>query len=112
MPVSFTSCPSYCSDELPVPLVDAFALSDHIINSPLGKYDGSVYESYFAQVQASNPLPKEHPYFVRLIKPLLERENTPHEDPEEAMALDQELAEMEDERKDTSAGPEGKGSKS
>ncbi|CAD6585144.1 MAG: fatty-acyl coenzyme A oxidase [Tremellales sp. Tagirdzhanova-0007] len=81
-----------------IPLIDAFALSDHIINSPLGKWDGSVYESYFAQVQASNPLPKEHPYFTRLIKPLLDRENSAIDDPEAAMGLDDELREMAEER--------------
>ncbi len=32
---------------LTVPVVDAFALSDHIVNSPLGRYDGDVYENYF-----------------------------------------------------------------
>ena len=96
-------------------MIDAFALSDHIINSPLGKWDGSVYESYFAQVserayshsvftnflvqvQASNPLPKEHPYFTRLIKPLLDRENSAIDDPEAAMGLDDELREMAEER--------------
>ncbi|WVQ95274.1 hypothetical protein IAU59_002369 [Kwoniella sp. CBS 9459] len=82
-----------------IPLVDSFALSDHIINSPLGKWDGSVYESYFAQVQAANPLPKEHPYFNRLIKPLLERQNEDMEDPGSAMGLEDELKEMEDDRK-------------
>ncbi|WRT68758.1 uncharacterized protein IL334_005738 [Kwoniella shivajii] len=82
-----------------IPLVDSFALSDHIINSPLGKWDGSVYESYFAQVQAANPPPKEHPYFNRLIKPLLERQNEDMEDPESAMGLNEELKEIEDERK-------------
>ncbi|KAL7422579.1 fatty-acyl coenzyme A oxidase [Cryptotrichosporon argae] len=83
-----------------IPLVDAFALSDHIINSPLGKFDGSVYESYFAQVQACNPLPKTHPYFDRLIRPLLEREaGAALDDVGEAMALDDELAEMADERR-------------
>lgn len=82
----------------PVPLVDSFALSDHIINSPLGKWDGSVYESYFAQVQASNPLPKEHPYFTRLIKPLLDRQDDVLDDPESAMSLDDELKEMAEDR--------------
>ncbi|RXK36154.1 hypothetical protein M231_06596 [Tremella mesenterica] len=82
-----------------IPLVDAFALSDHIINSPLGKWDGSVYESYFAQVQSSNPLPKEHPYFERLIRPLLERKNDTFEDPGEEMGLEEELKEMEEDRK-------------
>lgn len=83
-----------------VPLVDAFALSDHIINSPLGKFDGSVYESYFAQVQASNPTPKVHPYFDRLIKPLLERENALIEDTGAEMGLDEELEEMKAEREE------------
>jgi acyl-CoA oxidase len=82
-----------------VPLVDSFALSDHIINSPLGKWDGSVYESYFAQVQASNPLPKEHPYFTRLIKPLLDRHDDVLDDPGSAMSLDDELKEMKADRK-------------
>ncbi|WWC71218.1 uncharacterized protein I206_105171 [Kwoniella pini CBS 10737] len=82
-----------------IPLVDSFALSDHIINSPLGKWDGSVYESYFSQVQAANPLPKEHPYFTRLIKPLLERQNEDMEDPGTAMGLEDELKEIEEERK-------------
>jgi len=81
-----------------VPLVDSFALSDHIINSPLGKWDGSVYESYFAQVQASNPTPKVHPYFDRLIKPLLERRNDEMEDLDTAIGLDDELKEMAEER--------------
>ena len=83
---------------IPVPLVDSFALSDHIINSPLGKWDGSVYESYFAQVQTSNPPLKEHPYFNRLIKPLLERRDDGLEDPESAMGLDDELKEMTSDR--------------
>ncbi|WWD19387.1 hypothetical protein CI109_103847 [Kwoniella shandongensis] len=86
-----------------IPLIDSFALSDHIINSPLGKWDGSVYESYFAQVQAANPTPKEHPYFNRLIKPLLDRQNEDMEDPGEAMALEEELKELEEERKEAAS---------
>lgn len=77
-----------------VPLIDSFALSDHIINSPLGKWDGAIYESYFNRVRAQNPLPKEHPYFNRLIKPLLERENVTYEDPGEEMDLDDEITEL------------------
>ena len=91
-------------------MIDSFALSDHIVNSPLGKWDGSVYESYFAQVQASNPPHKTHPYFDRLIKPLLERQNTGIEDPENEMGLDDELKEMKAEResaKDNNKGKDG-----
>jgi acyl-CoA oxidase len=83
-----------------VPLIDSFALSDHIVNSPLGKWDGSVYESYFAQVQASNPLPKVHPYFERLIRPLLERQEDGSAlgDVGAEMHLEDELQEMREER--------------
>jgi acyl-CoA oxidase len=86
-----------------VPLIDSFALSDHIVNSPLGKWDGSVYESYFAQVQASNPLPKEHPYFERLIRPLLERkeDDSALGDVGAAMDLESELDEMRQERQES-----------
>jgi acyl-CoA oxidase len=56
-----------------IPLVDSFNLSDYIINSPLGRKDGNVYVHYFDQVKRSNPQ-GEHPYFNRLIKPLIERE--------------------------------------
>ncbi|KAL7416641.1 putative acyl-coenzyme A oxidase I [Mrakia frigida] len=78
-----------------VPVVDSFALSDHIINSPLGRYDGDVYQAYFDQVRRANPLPKVHPYFERLIKPLLERQPV-EEDGSRDMGkeLDQEIKEM------------------
>ncbi|KAI7948464.1 hypothetical protein MJO29_010129 [Puccinia striiformis f. sp. tritici] len=57
-----------------VSLIDAFRYSDHIINSPFGKYDGNVYSAYFNAVQAANPLPPVHPYFDQLIKPMLTQE--------------------------------------
>jgi len=49
-------------------------------------------------VQASNPTPKVHPYFDRLIKPLLERRNDEMEDLDTAIGLDDELKEMAEER--------------
>ncbi|ODN77299.1 acyl-CoA oxidase [Cryptococcus wingfieldii CBS 7118] len=99
-----------CADvrTVAVPLVDSFALSDHILNSPLGKYDGSVYESYFAQVQAANPTPKVHPYFERLIRPLLERQNEEMQDPGSEMGLDEELGAFAAERKEAAKGKLGK----
>jgi hypothetical protein len=47
-------------------------------------------------VRASNPPVKEHPYFARLIAPLLNRVNEPDDekDPEEAMGLEEELKEL------------------
>ncbi|KAI9498239.1 acyl-CoA dehydrogenase/oxidase C-terminal [Zychaea mexicana] len=56
-----------------IPLIDSFNFSDYVINSPLGRADGNVYVHYFDQVKRSNPQ-GDHPYFNRLVKPLLERE--------------------------------------
>ncbi|GAN08308.1 acyl-CoA oxidase [Mucor ambiguus] len=66
-----------------IPLVDSFNLSDYMVNSPLGRADGNVYVHYFDQVKRSNPQ-GPHPYFDRLIKPLIERplDNSDMEDEE------------------------------
>lgn len=55
--------------------------------------------SYILQVRAANPPNKEHPYFERLIKPLLERKPLDEEDVDSAMGFSEELAELEKERK-------------
>ncbi len=34
-----------------IPLVDSFNLSDYVINSPLGRKDGNVYQHYFDMIQ-------------------------------------------------------------
>ncbi|KAF9138338.1 fatty-acyl coenzyme A oxidase [Mortierella sp. GBA39] len=68
-----------------IPLIDAFNYSDYMINSPLGVYDGNVYEKYFDQVKRQNPVGGEHPY-LPLIQSLLRREiedDEPLEDDEE-----------------------------
>ncbi|ORX62201.1 acyl-CoA oxidase [Hesseltinella vesiculosa] len=78
-----------------IPLVDAFNLTDYMVNSPLGVRDGNVYEKYFNQVQRSNPQ-GEHPYFDRLIKPLIHR-NAGQDDDEE---VDDEAGGLEDEDDD------------
>ncbi|KAI9145171.1 acyl-CoA dehydrogenase/oxidase C-terminal [Paraphysoderma sedebokerense] len=64
-----------------VGLVDSFNFSDYAINSPMGRYDGNIYQAYFNQVRRSNPH-KPHPYFDRLIKPLLHRSVDEEEAPE------------------------------
>jgi acyl-CoA oxidase len=61
-----------------VSLTDAFGLSDYCINSPLGCADGDVYRRMFERVQQSTPY-QVHPYFERVIKPVLLRENQPVE---------------------------------
>ena len=83
-----------------IPLIDSFTYSDHIINSPLGRYDGNVYKEYFSMVQRNNPQLKPHPYFERLIKPLLNRPNVEMEDLDEEIGLDDEIDEIQTERKE------------
>jgi acyl-CoA oxidase len=46
-----------------VPITDAFNFTDFIINSPLGKYDGNIYESYFDRVNTSYAPGQIAPYF-------------------------------------------------
>ncbi|KAK9675300.1 fatty-acyl coenzyme A oxidase [Basidiobolus ranarum] len=53
-----------------IPLVDSFNYSDYIINSPLGRYDGNVYEAYFNLVKSNNPQ-EPVPYFKSVIRPIL-----------------------------------------
>lgn len=55
-----------------IPLTDAFGLSDFVINSPLGCYDGDVYRRLMDRVTASNPQ-GPHKYFERTIKPAIMR---------------------------------------
>lgn len=70
-----------------MPLVDSFNLTDFIVGTPMGKYDGDVYRAYLARVkrapEASQSVaeavsssgevaPGRAPYFSRLIKPALE----------------------------------------
>jgi len=61
-----------------VPLTDAFGLTDYVINSPLGCYDGDVYRRMFERVQQSTPF-HTHNYFERVIKPVLLRQDQPIE---------------------------------
>ncbi|KAJ1985896.1 fatty-acyl coenzyme A oxidase [Dimargaris cristalligena] len=65
-----------------VPLVDAFNYTDYVINSPLGRYDGNVYEAYFNLVKTNNPKHNDIPYFDSVIKPLLTRTSEPLEAPQ------------------------------
>ncbi|SCV73902.1 BQ2448_6332 [Microbotryum intermedium] len=80
-------------------LVDAFNYSDHIINSPLGVYSGDVYKVYFDRVRESNPHESVHPYFERIIKPLLEREPLEIVDADD-VGLDEEIDEIREEREE------------
>lgn len=50
-----------------IPLTDSFMMSDMMINSAIGNYDGNIYNNYFKIVNQNNP-PKEHkaPYSAAL----------------------------------------------
>lgn len=56
-----------------VPLTDAFALTDYSLNSPLACADGDIYRRFFERVNLSAPYTEEHPYFEKVIKPVLLR---------------------------------------
>ncbi|EDK44752.1 fatty-acyl coenzyme A oxidase [Lodderomyces elongisporus] len=61
--------PKLCSAIRPnvVGLTDSFQQSDMMINAPIGRYDGDIYENYFDLVKVLNP-PKNHkaPYSAAL----------------------------------------------
>ncbi|CUM65898.1 uncharacterized protein PRCAT00003548001 [Priceomyces carsonii] len=49
--------PKLCKELRPhvIPLTDSFHLTDMMINSSLGSYDGNIYENYFKIVKSINP---------------------------------------------------------
>ncbi|GLD92504.1 hypothetical protein PINS_up001063 [Pythium insidiosum] len=53
-----------------VPLVDAFNLSDHVLNSNIGRADGNLYQNILQVVTPKSGKPT--PYFESHIKPMLE----------------------------------------
>jgi acyl-CoA oxidase len=62
-----------------IPLVDSFNFSDYAINSPLGRYDGNIYEHYFQAVQKKHQPGAVPTYFQKEIYPLLHRQLTEEE---------------------------------
>lgn len=58
-------------------LTDSFMYSDSVLNAPIARYDGNVYENYFATVKSSNPpevtkAPYSAEFEVALNRPSLE----------------------------------------
>lgn len=53
-----------------LPLVDAFALPDFMLASPLGRQDGEVYPALFAAINAAPRATGVPSYFQQLIRPL------------------------------------------
>ncbi|PWN52557.1 acyl-CoA oxidase [Violaceomyces palustris] len=95
----------YCAKtrEFAIPLIDSFALSDHVLNSPIGRYDGDIYREYFNMVRKNNPQLKGHPYFEKLIKPFIFRETPEMEDYDEAIGIDDEIEEIKQDREEAEA---------
>ncbi|EPQ29503.1 uncharacterized protein PFL1_02722 [Pseudozyma flocculosa PF-1] len=95
----------YCAAtrQFAIPLVDSFAISDHVLNSPIGRYDGDIYREYFRMVRRNNPQLKAHPYFDRLIKPFIERQAAEVEDFDEAIGIDEEIEEIKQDREEAEA---------
>lgn len=50
-----------------VPLVDAFNLSDYVISTPLGSFNGDVYHGIFDKVKSRNPS-ITHPYKDKILQ--------------------------------------------
>jgi acyl-CoA oxidase len=65
-----------------------------------------VYEAYYQRVKESNPFNPVHPYFDRIIKPLIERENLELGDDADEMELDEEIKEFLAEREEGGDGKE------
>lgn len=64
-------------------LTDAFNMSDYFINAPIGTYDGNIYPKYFDRINKSSPPGQPHPYFEKIIKPLITRNMDEEEEIEE-----------------------------
>ena len=60
-----------------IALVDAFDVSDYVLNSTIGAYDGDVYRRILDKAHQSHPpvsgILQAHKYFGSVIKPVLEQ---------------------------------------
>jgi len=54
-------------------LVDAFNLPDCVIGSPLGRYDGNIYEHYFNAVKGSRGSQEVPAYWTKIVQPNLRK---------------------------------------
>ncbi len=62
-----------------VSIVDAFNIPDFILDSPLGRYDGNVYEHWFEQIKSAPNSQAIPSYFEKHIKPLTDPDYKPEE---------------------------------
>jgi acyl-CoA oxidase len=52
-----------------VSYVDAFSFTDFVVQSPLGRKDGNIYEHYFNEVTTQHPPRERPPWYESLIRP-------------------------------------------
>lgn len=66
-----------CKDIRPhvIPLTDSFQLSDMLINSSLGNYDGNIYENYFNIVKGRNPPSETKAPYSSILENMLNRQS-------------------------------------
>jgi len=55
-------------------LVDAFNHPDCVITSPLGRYDGNIYQHYFNAVKSSRGAQEVPDYWLKLVQPRLRKD--------------------------------------
>lgn len=56
-----------------VPLVDSFALTDWMLKSPLGRYDGAIYSAYLDRVKAAPEAQAPVPFYYPIIDKVLHK---------------------------------------
>ena len=86
-----------------IPMIDSFSYTDFVINSPFGRFDGDVYRAYFDMIRRNNPPLKPHPYRDSLVLPLLNRVIPEQDDVAEAMNLDEDIEEIQNDIKEALA---------
>ena len=72
------------------------------LSSPPNPDETFTQQVYFDRVRACNPHESTHPYFDRIIKPLLEREPLELDDAD-SIDLDEEIKEIREEREEAAA---------
>lgn len=63
-----------------IPLVDAFNLTDYLINTPLGSFNGDIYNGFFNKIKSQNP-PIDHPYKNKILQILNQSEESKDDGP-------------------------------
>lgn len=74
-----------------IPLTDSFMLSDMLINSAIGNYDGDIYKNYFRIVNQNNPPQITKPPYAPALQGMLNRSSL---EERQRFEYDEEAAEI------------------